>query len=88
MIDGDKLPNRFDEEVYDLLKKEKIYHLGPDDLEQLLYETQTKIEGDKLILTTEEFEVSAFMKLMINKGAKVEIFSAHDYPDAKYGRGT
>jgi len=44
------------------------------------------VEGDKIILTTEESEVSAFFKLMIIKGAKVEIYSAHDYPDAEYGR--
>jgi septation ring formation regulator EzrA len=87
MVDIDNIPNRFEEEIYDLLRKEKIYNLGPTDLEQFLYETHTKIADNKIILTTEELEVSAFMKLMINKGAKVEIFSAHDYPDAEYGRG-
>lgn len=87
MIDINNLPNRFDEEIYDLLRKEEIYRLGPTDLEQFLYETHTKIDDDKIILTTEELEVSAFMKLMINKGAKVEIFSAHDYSEAEYGRG-
>ncbi len=45
------------------------------------------MEGDKIIVTTEEFEVSAFFKLMILKDAKVEIYSAHDYPDTEYGRG-
>ncbi len=87
MINIDNLPNRFDEEIYNLLRKENIYSLGPADLEQFLYGTDTKIEGEKLILTTDELEVSAFMKLMIHRGAKVEIFSAHDYPDAEYGRG-
>lgn len=87
MINIDNLPNRFDEEIYTLLRKKNIYSLGPADLKQFLYETDTKIEDERLILTTDELEVSAFMKLMINKGAKVEIFSVHGYPDAEYGRG-
>jgi hypothetical protein len=87
MIDIDNLPNRFDGEVYNILRKENIYSLGPADLEQFLYGTDTKIDDDKLILTTDELEVSAFMKLMIHRGAKVEIFSGHDYPDTEYERG-
>ncbi|WP_251259298.1 DUF6375 family protein [Klebsiella michiganensis] len=31
-------------------------------------------------MTTDEAEVSAFVKLFVEAGAKVEIFSAHDYP--------
>lgn len=40
-----------------------------------------------MILTTDESEVSAFLKVMIQKEAKVEVYSAHDYPDTEYGRG-
>lgn len=79
--------NRFGDEVLALLKDANIYTLGPLELEQFLYDVSTRIEEDKLILTTDESEVSAFMKLMIDRGAKIEIFSAHDYPDTEYGRG-
>jgi hypothetical protein len=78
---------RFSEDMLSLLKEANIYTLGPLELEQFLYETRTQVEENKLILTTDEAEVSAFIKLMINRGAKIEIFSAHDYPDAEYGRG-
>ncbi len=43
------------------------------------------MKDDKIILTTNESEVSAFFKLMIEKGAKVEIYSANDYPDTECG---
>ena len=73
--------------MLDLLRETKFYNVSPSELEHFLYDTSTRVEGDKIILTTEECEVSAFFKLMITKGARVEIYSAHDYPDADYGRG-
>lgn len=79
--------NRFGDDVLDLLRETNCNILGPSELEHFLYDTHTKVEGDKIILTTDESEVSAFFKLMITKGAKVEIYSAHDYPDTEYGRG-
>ena len=86
-IEVGRTRNRFGDEVLALLKDANIYTLGPVELEQFLYDVSTRIEEDKLILTTDESEVSAFMKLMIDRGAKIEIFSAHDYPDAEYGQG-
>lgn len=78
---------RYSDDMLSLLKEVNIYTLRPLELEQFLYETRIKVEGNKLILTTDESEVSAFIKLMIDRGAKIEIFSAHDYPDTEYGRG-
>jgi hypothetical protein len=78
---------RFGDNVRDLLRETNCYCLSPSELEHFLYEVDTRVEGDKIILTTDESEVSAFFKLMIENGAKVEIFSIHDYPDTEYGRG-
>lgn len=79
--------DQYSDDMLSLLKEVNIYTLRPLELEQFLYETHTEVEEDKLILTTNESEVSAFIKLMVGRGAKIEIFSAHDYPNAKYGRG-
>ncbi len=78
---------RFSDEVYNILRDANCYILGPAELEHFLYEVDTQLEDDKIILKTDESEVSAFFKIMINSGAKVEIYSAHDYPETKYGRG-
>ena len=86
-IDIGTYRDRFDDEVMDLLRKINCYSLSPSELEHFLYDSNTQVEGDKIVLTTDESEVSAFFKLMINNGAKVEIYSAHDYPNAEYGRG-
>lgn len=71
----------FGEEILKILKESNCYVLSPSELEHFLYDTHTRLEGDKIILETDETEISAFFKLMIDKGAKVEIYSAHDYPD-------
>ncbi|MCP4699528.1 MAG: hypothetical protein GY862_22170 [Gammaproteobacteria bacterium] len=86
-IDIDSSRDRYGEDVSKLLEKINGCSISPVELEQFLYDTHTQLQGDKIILTTEESDVSAFLKLMIDKGAKVETFSAHDYPDAEYGRG-
>lgn len=77
---------RFDESIMKILQEEKCYILNPGELEHFLYDTHIKVDGKKIILTTDETEVSAFFKLMINNGAKVEIYSAHEYSDTGYGR--
>ena len=86
-IDIGTSQDRFSGDVIDLLRETNCYNLGPSELEQFLYDTRTRVEGDKIILTTDESDVSAFLKLMVTKGAKIEVYSAHDYPDTEYGRG-
>lgn len=86
-IDVGTSRDRYSDPVMDLLRKVNVYDLSPSELEHFLYDIRTRVEGDKIILTTDESEVSAFLKLMVTKGARVEVYSAHDYPDTDYGRG-
>lgn len=86
-VDVGASSNRFGEDVLALLREADCHILAPSELEQFLYDTSTRVEGDQIILTTDEADVSAFLKLMIMKGAKVEVYSAHDYPDGKDGQG-
>ena len=79
--------DKYDPEVFELLTKMNCSIINPQELEQFFYEVDTSVEQDKIILKTDETEVSAFFKLMIENGAKVEIYSAHSYPDTPYGRG-
>lgn len=87
LIDFGTATDRYSDEVFELLRKLECSILGSFELEQFLYEKWIQIDGEKIVITTEESDVSAFLKLMVLKGAKVEIFSGHDYPDAEYGRG-
>ena len=86
-VDLDSPRERYSDATRDLLTRLKCHNLGPNELEQFLYHHEARLEDDQVIITTEESDVSAFLKTMVEKGAKVEIFSGHDYPDAEYGRG-
>jgi hypothetical protein len=74
-------------EMLNLLSKLNCYSIGPAELEQFLYDVSVEIKDDSIILKTDEHDVSAFLKVFIENGARVEIYSAHDYKDTPYGRG-
>lgn len=71
---------RFSDEMLSLMCSLNLNTLGPADLEQLVSDHHLRREGDRITVTTDEAEVSAFVKLFIEAGAKVEVFSTHDYP--------
>lgn len=87
LIELDSPSERFEDGVLELLKGQEFTSLSRREVDQFLYDVNTKLEDDTIILTTEEIDVSAFLKLMISRGAKVEVYSAHDFPDSGYGRG-
>ncbi|WP_218963709.1 DUF6375 family protein [Janthinobacterium sp. BJB301] len=77
---GEPEDQRFSDDMLSLLRSLSLNILGPTDLDQLISDHHLKREGDRITVTTDEAEVSAFVKLFIEAGAKVEVFSAHDYP--------
>lgn len=78
---------RFSDRMLQLLTKIQIYTLQPSELEQFLYEIDWKPEGDKVVITTEEYDVSALLKVLLDEGARVEVFSAHVHKGSGFGRG-
>lgn len=72
---------RFSDAMLKLLSKHNVHSLGSADLEQFIYDAHLELEGDEITVRTEEVEVSAYMKLFIDAGARVEVFSRHDYPE-------
>jgi hypothetical protein len=78
---------RYSNEMLSLLGRLNIASIGSRELEQFLYDVRVEVEGSKLILTTEEIDISAFLKVMFDEGARIEVYSAHNHPDTEYGRG-
>lgn len=72
----------FSDKMRQVLKKVEIWNIGPIELEQFIYEFDVTVTYDKLKITTDEIDVSAFLKLLISKGARVEVYSAHHYPSS------
>jgi hypothetical protein len=78
---------RYGAAMLDLLGRLNVASIGPRELEQFLYDVSVEVEGSKMILTTEEVDISVFLKVMFDRGARIEVYSAHNHPDTEYGRG-
>jgi len=73
--------HRFSEEKLSLLRSHKIHTLSPVDLEQFASEHHIDYNNDCITVTTDEVDVSAFIKIFVDAGARVEVYSAHHYPE-------
>ena len=80
-------PDRYTEGMMKLLEVLGTYSLHPGEFEQFAYEVGMDLSGDKVVITTDEADVSAFLKVLVSKGARVEVYSAHDHVNTGYGRG-
>lgn len=79
--------HRFSDEMLEFLRAAKLYSIGPMELEQFTYEVNVDVNGNEVIVTTDELDVWAFFKVLLDKGARVEVYSAHHHPGTGYGRG-
>ena len=61
--------DRFSTKSRDVLSRLKIYDIGPEELEQFGYDFSAKVNGSKVVLTTDESDVSAFLKVLIDREA-------------------
>jgi hypothetical protein len=77
---------RYSAAMLDLLGRLNVHSIRPWELEQFVYDVSVEVEGSDVILTTDESDVSAFLKVMFNRGARIEVYSAHDHPDTGRGR--
>lgn len=82
-MNADPLQSRFSKDMLEFLIKANLNTIGAAELDQFNYDLSASVDGNKVVLRTDESEVSAVLKLMIERGAKVEMYSAHDYPDKK-----
>jgi hypothetical protein len=73
--------DRYSDAMLDVMQNVRVHNVGPAELEQLNLDINVKLDGNEIQITTDEIEVSAFLKILIDKGAKLEVYSAHDYPD-------
>ena len=80
--------DRYPEGMIKLLDEVGFRNVSPAELDQFRYGVNPKLEGQKIVIETDEGELSAFLKLLVDKGARVEVYCAHDYPDTGKGRDT
>lgn len=78
---------RFSDRMLDALRQTGFYSLRPSELEQFLLEIDWSPEDNKVVVKTEETDVSALLKVLVDEGAMVEVFSAHVHKGSGFGRG-
>lgn len=80
-------PERYGKEMLNLLGRLNVALIGPGELEQFAYEVNVKVEGKRLVVTTDELDIAAFLKVLFLRGARIELYSPHDHPGTGHGRG-
>jgi len=79
-------PTRYSNKILDFLKDQHEYHIGLAELEQFAYDVHVEVDKDKVVLKTDEPDISAFLKVLLDHGARIELYSAHDYPETSDNR--
>jgi hypothetical protein len=80
-IEVGEASQRFSTAMLDLLMSLDVQFLRPTDLEQFAYDANVVTRGDSVIIRTDEYDVQAYLKVLLMRGARIDVFSAHDYPE-------
>ncbi len=78
--------DRYSDAALALLSSLHTASLRPAELAQFRYDISSEQKGDKIVITTDEYDVSGFLKILIDEGARVEVYSAHLHPNTGLGR--
>jgi hypothetical protein len=74
-------PRVFSRRLLEAMSEVGVHNLGHADIEQFLYDASVDAEDADVVVLTDEIDVLAYVKVLIAKGAKVEIYSMHDHDD-------
>ena len=75
----DAVDDRFPDELMALVKKLEIYNMSRSDFDGFRYDFTLDQDGADLTITGQDIEVQGFIKLFIDHGAKIELFSGDDW---------
>lgn len=86
--DGLLQPGRreFSERQMELFRRKSL-SVNYGDPEQFLSDYNARRVGNQVVITTEENDINAFLKVLLHEGGKIEVYSAHNYA-SPYGRQT
>ena len=83
IVDAWAKNERYSEETEARLRELKLHNLSPSDISDFAnFNPSIERVGKILRFRSDDVEIGAFVKLMVHEGAKVQVYSTHDYPDA------
>ena len=74
---------RCSDTMREMLREERVHDIAPAELDQFRYDASIHQREKEVVVRTDEVDISAFLKVLVDRGARVEIYSAHDYPDRR-----
>jgi hypothetical protein len=74
-------PERYTDGMMALFRELNVYDLNTAEVEQFAYDVNVKHSQDTVSVTTDESDVSGYLKILVAEGARVEVFSAHFYKE-------
>lgn len=69
----------YDEETRTALDGLRLWQLGPADLDNFRYEHGVSRDDNRLEISTEEYEIQGLIKVLVLQGARIEIYSRHEW---------
>ena len=72
---------RMTNSLQDELRKLGLYQMGRYDVDIYAYDHSIERNGPIIRIRTEESEVQGFLKVLLHLGARVEVFSRHNWDD-------
>jgi hypothetical protein len=79
--DWETRTGRFSDELLNLLEEIKVWDLSRAEIQAMLYDFSVERDGMQIRITGDDGDIQGFVKLMIGRSARVEIYSAHDWTD-------
>lgn len=74
-------PERYTDGMMELCRELNVFDVNTVEVEQFAYDISVKHIRDTISITTDESDVSAYLKILVAQGARVEVFSAHFYTE-------
>lgn len=71
----------FDEETRRALESLRLWQISPGDLDNFRFEHDVARNTARLEIETEEYDVQGIIKVLILQGARIEVYSRHDWVD-------
>jgi hypothetical protein len=74
-----ELQDRFSSKMLDFLRKNDFWTISPTELQQFAYDVSVEHTKNTVEVYTDECDVSAFLKVLLDHKARIEVFSAHHH---------
>ncbi len=72
---------RMPPELGEALLELKLYDMGRYDVDNYAFDHSVTREGETVRIWTDESDVQGFLKVLLHYGAKVEVFSRHEWDE-------